>query len=63
METLFNVIAASALTLAALFCLERALAFGLRRLAHVLPDDLAGPDGWLVDTSRGTGIFDPRTPS
>lgn len=27
-------------------------------LVRILPDDLAGPDGWLIDTETGTGIFD-----
>ncbi|MGR3434286.1 MAG: hypothetical protein ACU0CO_05255 [Shimia sp.] len=37
---------------------DRALGPVQRGCARFLPDDAAGPDGWLVDTKRRTGIFD-----
>ena len=45
----------------ALFLLDRLLGFALRWLAPILPDEVAGHDGWLVDTHAGTGIFDRRS--
>ncbi len=32
--------------------------WSLRLMARYLPSDIAGPDGWLVDTRARTGVFD-----
>jgi hypothetical protein len=45
----------------ALFVLERALTVVMRWLAPILPDEVAGYDGWLIDTRTGKGIFDRRS--
>lgn len=50
------------LVLFGLAVLDRAVAWALPYLAPVLPDDFCGPNGWLLDTQRGTGIFDRSAP-
>ncbi|WP_425100528.1 hypothetical protein [Tropicibacter sp. S64] len=44
--------------LGGLLVLEQALGVLFRRAAGWLPDDLCGPEGWLVDTTRRAGVFD-----
>lgn len=41
-----------------LILFEQALGLMLRRSADWLPDELCGPEGWLVDTTRRAGVFD-----
>ena len=50
----FSVIAA----IAAFIVLERLIGVGMRWGAPLLPDDICGPDGWLVDTKARKGVFD-----
>lgn len=38
--------------------LEKILRDGAHLFASILPNDVCGPDGWLVDTTRRCGIFD-----
>lgn len=42
----------------AVVALDRLVPRALGWLAPILPDDLAGPGGWLRDTHKETGIFD-----
>ena len=46
--------------LASVLLFDLALRWLLRIGARYLPDDLAGPEGWLIDTTRRTGVFDQR---
>ena len=48
------------LTVLGALCLDRILELVLRRLEPLLPNEIAGPDGWFVDTSARSGIYDPR---
>lgn len=41
-----------------LIVFERTLGAALSWLEPYLPNDFAGPDGWLVDTKHRCGIFD-----
>ena len=38
--------------------IDRLFCWGLRLCAPFLPDDICGPDGWLVDTENRCGVFD-----
>lgn len=40
--------------------LDRVIEWTIRCCAPVLPKDMVGPDGWLLDTRNATGIFDRR---
>lgn len=42
----------------AAICLEYVLRTVLRAGTRILPNDICGPDGWLVDTTRRCGVFD-----
>lgn len=44
-----------------LVCLDRLLAFAMRVFEPHFPNEMAGPDGWLVDTQRHCGVFDRRS--
>lgn len=46
------------LALVGLLILDRLITLTIRRLAPFLPRDFVGPDGWLMDTKEGTGVFD-----
>ena len=48
------------LTVLGALCLDRILGLVLRRLEPLLPNEIAGPNGWFVDTSARSGIYDPR---
>jgi hypothetical protein len=50
-------IVAGTLFVAAVF-LEFVLRSVLRAGTRILPDDICGPDGWLVDTTDRCGVFD-----
>ncbi|WP_323767570.1 hypothetical protein [Marinovum sp.] len=43
---------------AAVMVVDQALLRTLPLLGRFLPDDVCGPDGWLIDTVNNTGIFD-----
>lgn len=40
------------------FVAEKVIVSATALFAPLLPDDICGPDGWLMDTQRGAGIFD-----
>ena len=44
--------------IAAVFFLDVLIGRTMRLTARIWPNDFAGPDGWLVDTQRGAGVFD-----
>ncbi|MEM1301280.1 MAG: hypothetical protein AAGH17_01760 [Pseudomonadota bacterium] len=44
--------------LAGLFVFDRALSAALSWLAPLLPNDMCGPDGWLIDQKNRSGVFD-----
>ena len=46
-----------------LLALDWALPTVLKTLRHVLPSDVCGSDGWLVDLENGRGVFDRRSRS
>ena len=43
---------------ARLYILDAVLRIGLRLMAGYFPTDVAGPDGWLIDTRASSGVFD-----
>jgi hypothetical protein len=47
-------------SLAALMGLDRLLGFAIRAMEPMLPNEIAGPDGWFVDTRKHGGVFDRR---
>lgn len=44
---------------ASVLLLERVICWLVRLAAPILPNDIAGPEGWLVDTDSRGGVFDP----
>ena len=58
MDMFLALIAATCLVLAGCLILDRLIPWAVRRCAPLLPRDLVGPDGWLVDTRNGRGVFD-----
>lgn len=49
---------AGGLTIAGAFVLDRLIALAIWLSAPILPNDLAGPNGWFMDTQNGNGVFD-----
>jgi hypothetical protein len=43
-----------------LLVLDRALPMILGLLKPILPDEICGPRGWLLDSENGRGVFDFR---
>lgn len=43
---------------AATLMLERLICWIVRLAAPILPNDVCGPEGWLIDTDRQCGVFD-----
>lgn len=41
-----------------LLLVERLVCWGVRLSGPLLPDDICGPEGWLIDTDRQCGVFD-----
>lgn len=58
MEILVTIAMAFVVAAFAIVVVDRLIALLLQFFAPYLPDDLAGPDGWMLDTERGTGVFD-----
>ena len=48
-------------SIAGLLMLDRVMPTILKALRPVLPNDVCGPDGWLVDLENGRGVFDRHT--
>lgn len=55
---MLTLVIAAVLTIAGLFVLDRLILWILRIFAFALPNDVAGPDGWLLDTRHAKGVFD-----
>lgn len=53
------VLACVVLACVAVVAMERVIGWVVRWAAPILPNDIAGPDGWLIDTQRNCGVFDP----
>lgn len=53
-------LAAMACFFGAVLIVERLLCWVMRVTAPLLPNEFCGPDGWLLDTERHSGVFDPR---
>ena len=58
MEVLMTLVEVGALSVLVVLVLDRVSTLTFPFLAPFLPDDVAGPGGWLHDTERGTGVFD-----
>ncbi|WP_186827137.1 hypothetical protein [Shimia ponticola] len=47
-------------TLLAPFAVDALLRWSLGIVARYYPSDMAGPDGWLIDTRSQAGVFDTK---
>jgi hypothetical protein len=57
-KMMLTMMIAVVLTIAGLFALDRLIPWVIRSFASVLPNDIVGPDGWLLDTRDARGVFD-----
>lgn len=55
---MLTLMVAAVATIAGLFALDRLIPWAMRSFASVLPNDVVGPDGWLLDTRDAKGVFD-----
>lgn len=55
---MLTLVIAAVLTIAGLFVLDRLIPWVMRSFASVLPNDIVGPEGWLLDTRDARGVFD-----
>ncbi|MEM6609284.1 MAG: hypothetical protein AAF689_11940 [Pseudomonadota bacterium] len=60
MSFILYLTAAAAGVLASIVGLDLVLRWLLRHSVGYVPHDMAGPDGWFIDTTRQAGIFDHR---
>jgi hypothetical protein len=58
MKKMLTLVVAAVSTIAGRFALDRLIPLVVRSLESVLPNDLVGPDGWLLDTREAKGVFD-----
>lgn len=60
MDFLISLVVMTGVTLAGAFVLDRLITWAIWFCAPFLPNDLAGPGGWFLDTLDQTGVFDRR---
>ncbi|MFZ5963653.1 hypothetical protein ACOXXX_11925 [Thalassococcus sp. BH17M4-6] len=64
MSTLFFLLPSLAVVAIAVIAIDLMIGRAILWLSPILADDVAGPDGWLLDTQGAKGVFDrrPRLP-
>jgi hypothetical protein len=56
----FTIVMSLGSAMVGVLVLDRVIGWAIRCCAPVLPSDVVGPDGWLMDPRNATGIFDRR---